>query len=82
MTGPVLYVLAGENGAGKSSIGGHRLELDGLTWFNPNTFARELKNTTRCDQETANASAWQESMRRPDAIVAAELESQRSTPVK
>jgi predicted ABC-type ATPase len=43
MTRPVLYVLAGVNGAGKSSVGGHLLERDGLTWFNPDTFAREFK---------------------------------------
>ena len=70
MTRPVLYVLAGVNGAGKSSIGGHLLQRDGLTWFNPDTFARELKAATGCDQETANANAWQESMRRlEEAIV-------------
>ncbi len=63
MTRPVLYVLAGVNGAGKSSIGGHLLERDGLTWFNPDTFAREFKAATGCDQETANAHAWQEGMR-------------------
>ena len=64
MTRPVLVVLAGVNGAGKSSIGGHLLQRDGLTWFNPDTFARELKAATGCDQETANAYAWQEGMRR------------------
>jgi predicted ABC-type ATPase len=69
MTRPVLYVLAGVNGAGKSSIGGHLLERDGLTWFNPDTFARELKVTTGCDQETANARAWQEGMRRLDEAI-------------
>ena len=47
MTRPVLYVLAGVNGAGKSSVGGHLLERDGLTWFNPDTFARELKAVNR-----------------------------------
>ncbi len=66
MTRPVLYVLAGVNGAGKSSIGGHLLEREGLTWFNPDTFARELKAATGCDQENANAQAWQEGMRRLD----------------
>jgi predicted ABC-type ATPase len=66
MARPVLYVLAGVNGAGKSSIGGHILERDGLTWFNPDKFARELKAATGCDQETANAQAWQEGMRRLD----------------
>jgi predicted ABC-type ATPase len=70
MTRPVLYVLAGVNGAGKSSIGGHLLERDGLTWFNPDTFARELKAAIRCDQETANANAWQEGMRRLEEAIA------------
>jgi predicted ABC-type ATPase len=70
MTRPVLYVLAGVNGAGKSSIGGHLLERDGLTWFNPDTFARELKAATGCDQQAANAHAWQESIRRLDEATA------------
>ena len=70
MTRPVLYVLAGVNGAGKSSIGGHLLEREGLTWFNPDTFARQLKAATGCDQETANAQAWQESMRRLEDAIA------------
>jgi predicted ABC-type ATPase len=73
MTRPVLYVLAGVNGAGKSSIGGHLLERAGLTWFNPDTFARELKAATGCDQETANANAWQESMRRLDDALSKRL---------
>jgi predicted ABC-type ATPase len=67
---PVLFVLAGVNGAGKSSIGGHLLERSGLTWFNPDTFARELMAATGCDQETANARAWAESMRRLNAAIA------------
>jgi predicted ABC-type ATPase len=73
MTRPALYVLAGVNGAGKSSIGGYLLECDGLTWFNPDTFARELRATTGCDQETANGRAWQEGMRRFDEAVATGL---------
>jgi predicted ABC-type ATPase len=70
MSRPVLYVLAGVNGAGKSSIGGHLLERRGLTWFNPDTFARALINSTGCDQETANGYAWQEGMRRLDEAIA------------
>jgi predicted ABC-type ATPase len=70
MTRPVLVVLAGVNGAGKSSIGGHLLQRDGLTWLNPDTFARELKAATGCDQETANAYAWQESMHRLEEAIA------------
>jgi len=70
MSRPVLYVLAGVNGAGKSSIGGHLLERDGLTWFNPDAFARELKAATGCDQDAANAQAWQEGIRRLDDAIA------------
>lgn len=70
MARAVLYVLAGVNGAGKSSIGGHLLERNGLAWFNPDTFARELKVATGCDLETANAHAWQEGMRRLDEAIA------------
>jgi hypothetical protein len=77
MTRAVLYVLAGVNGAGKSSIGGHLLERDGLTWFNPDTFARELIVATGCDQETANAHAWQESMRRLDEAIANKVIAER-----
>ena len=73
MTRPVLVVLAGVNGAGKSSIGGHLLQRDGLTWFNPDTFARELKAATGCDQEMANANAWQEGMRRLEEALATGL---------
>jgi len=70
MTRPVLFVLAGVNGAGKSSIGGHLLERDGLTWYNPDAFAREFRAATGSDQETANAHAWHEGMRRFDEAVA------------
>ena len=38
-----------------------------------NTFARELKAVTGCDQETANAHAWQEGMRRLDEAIAKSL---------
>ena len=69
-TRPVLFVLAGVNGAGKSSIGGHLLERAGLTWFNPDTFARELVAATGCDQSAANGEAWQEGMRRLDEAIA------------
>lgn len=69
MSRPVLYVLAGVNGAGKSSIGGHILTDAGLTWFNPDTFARELIDATGCDQETANGHAWLVGVRRLDDAV-------------
>jgi predicted ABC-type ATPase len=70
MARPVLFVLAGVNGAGKSSIGGHVIERAGRTWFNPDTFARELVALSGCSQEEANALAWQESLRRLDQAIA------------
>jgi len=66
---PVLFVLAGVNGAGKSSIGGHVLAQAGLTWFNPDRFAREWMNITGCRQADANAVAWAEGLRRLDEAV-------------
>lgn len=67
---PVLYVLAGVNGAGKSSIGGHLLDRAGLTWFNPDTFARELAAETGLDQLAASERAWHEGIRRLDDAIA------------
>jgi len=57
------------NGAGNISIGGHILECNGLTWFNPDTFAREHMASAGCDQETATGCAWQEGMRRLEGAV-------------
>lgn len=70
MARPVIYVLAGVNGAGKSSVGGYLLEQAGLAWFNPDTFARELVLASGCDQVEANALAWQEGLRRLDQALA------------
>jgi predicted ABC-type ATPase len=67
---PVLFVLAGVNGAGKSSIGGHLLERAGLGWFDPDAFARALRAETGCTQVEANAAAWHEGIRRLDAALA------------
>lgn len=69
MPRPILYVLAGVNGAGKSSIGGHLLREAGLDWFNPDTFARKHMAETGSDQTTANGIAWAEGMRRLDAAL-------------
>jgi len=67
---PVLFVLAGVNGVGKSSVGGHLLRQAGVTWFNPDAFARELTSIAGCDQETANALAWDDGLRRLDEAIA------------
>jgi predicted ABC-type ATPase len=58
-TQPFIFVLAGVNGAGKSSVGGALLEQHGLTWFNPDSYARELTAQLGVSLEDANALAWQ-----------------------
>lgn len=67
---PVLFVLAGVDGAGKSSIGGYLLERAGATWFNPDAFATDLMAVTGCSREDANGVAWAEGLRRLDETVA------------
>jgi len=63
-------VLAGVNGAGKSSIGGHLLTRAGLAWFNPDAYARELRQVLDYAPNDANALAWHEGLRRLDRAIA------------
>lgn len=55
---PFIFVLAGVNGAGKSSVGGTFLRDYGLDWFNPDTYARAVVEKLGVTQEEANARAW------------------------
>jgi len=66
---PFILVLAGVNGAGKSSVGGALLAQHGLTWFNPDTLARELV-AHGVPQTEANARAWQHGRERLEAAMA------------
>ena len=57
---PTIHVLAGVNGAGKSSIGGAAVRQHGGEYFNPDEAARALreKNPTLTNQTpTAQPSA-------------------------
>jgi predicted ABC-type ATPase len=56
---PFIFVLAGVNGAGKSSVGGAMLVEHGLTWFNPDSFARELTTEFNMTPAEANSRAWE-----------------------
>jgi predicted ABC-type ATPase len=69
----VLLVLAGVNGAGKSSIGGNvMLRRAGLSWFNPDTYARLLIDSgLPLAPGEANARAWQHGVDLLDRAVAA-----------
>lgn len=55
---PVLFVLAGVNGAGKSSVGGAKFSERGRIFFNPDEAARAIRKETACSLEEANAQAW------------------------
>ena len=56
---PFIFVLAGVNGAGKSSVGGALLAEHGLAWYNPDSYARELVAQLGLDVEDANGRAWE-----------------------
>ena len=66
---PQIFVLAGCNGAGKSSIGGQALQAAGIPYFNPDLAAREAIATATAvgrimPQSEANAWAWEEGVAR------------------
>ncbi|MSQ73496.1 MAG: ZTL protein [Betaproteobacteria bacterium] len=56
---PRIYVLAGVNGAGKSSIGGAAVRSFGGDYYNPDEAARSLMDAgPGLDQTEANSQAW------------------------
>jgi len=56
---PTIYVLAGVNGSGKSSVGGAALELRGVVYYNPDDAAKKLRELhPNLTQEMANGHAW------------------------
>ncbi len=67
---PFIFVLAGVNGAGKSSVGGYMLMEHGLSWFNPDTYARELMVQLGMDTAKANGLAWEYGRSRLEAAMA------------
>jgi predicted ABC-type ATPase len=58
---PQLHVLAGVNGAGKSSIVGATIRAKGGEYYNPDEAAREImKANLGLSQAEANAVAWEQ----------------------
>lgn len=56
-----IYVIAGVNGAGKSSIGGAAFRAFGGDYYNPDEAARQLIDADpRLDSVEANAKAWRQ----------------------
>ncbi|MDE2408191.1 MAG: hypothetical protein KGL91_10080, partial [Xanthomonadaceae bacterium] len=70
MTRPIVFVLAGVNGAGKSTAGGHELTRAGLTWFNPDSYARSLVTKLGYPQEQANGIAWKKGVEQLETALA------------
>ena len=59
-----IYVLAGVNGAGKSSIGGAAFRQNGGDYYNPDEIARRLMTVDPTLTEMdANSAAWQQGVR-------------------
>ena len=70
-----LYVLAGVNGAGKSSIGGARIRALGTAYYNPDEAARRIREAhPRLTQREANGLAWNEGRRLLERAIAERLD--------
>jgi predicted ABC-type ATPase len=70
-----LHVLAGVNGAGKSSIGGAAIRAAGGNYYNPDEAARELMAANPgLSQTHANAVAWQQGRKLLERAIAHQLD--------
>lgn len=59
-----IYVIAGVNGSGKSSIGGAAFRQDGGEYYNPDEVARKLMAATpTLTQVEANSAAWHQGVK-------------------
>jgi predicted ABC-type ATPase len=71
---PCIYVLAGTNGAGKSSLAGATFLHAGVEYFNPDQAARLIRaRNPRATQVAANAAAWAEGKRLLERAIAERL---------
>lgn len=68
---PCIWVLAGTNGAGKSSIGGAAITERGAEYFNPDEAARRIRGANPGTGATeANGAAWTEGKRLLERAIA------------
>jgi predicted ABC-type ATPase len=68
-------VLAGVNGAGKSSIGGASFRAAGVDYYNPDDIARKLVAANpKLTQRQANGAAWQQGRLLLEAAIARRLD--------
>lgn len=67
----VITVLAGVNGAGKSSVGGAHLQQNGGAFYNPDLVARAARDASPSfTAREANAYAWQRGKELLEAAIA------------
>jgi predicted ABC-type ATPase len=70
-----IYVLAGTNGAGKSSVGGAMFRRSGADYFNPDeATARILAATPGLSKTDANSAAWLQGKRLLERAIAERLD--------
>jgi predicted ABC-type ATPase len=70
-----LYVLAGCNGAGKSSLAGAAFRARGADYFNPDEAARRIRGRhPHLSLTQANSAAWQEGKRLLEQAIAKRLD--------
>jgi len=61
---PSVYVIAGVNGAGKSSVAGETFRQSGADYYNPDEAARRLVTANPSLKQTeVNSAAWHEGVR-------------------
>jgi predicted ABC-type ATPase len=69
-----IYVLAGTNGAGKSSIGGVVIRKMGADYFNPDEATRRITSARpHLSEREANITAWHHGKRLLEAAIAKRL---------
>jgi predicted ABC-type ATPase len=71
---PSIYVLAGTNGAGKSSVAGAAIRARGADYFNPDEAARRiLLANPGLDPREANSRAWHQGKRLLETAIASRM---------
>lgn len=66
----MIQVLAGVNGAGKSSIGGAAIRGVGQVWYNPDEFARVIQaQFPNKPMQQINSIVWAEGLRRLEGAI-------------
>jgi predicted ABC-type ATPase len=72
--GACVYVLAGTNGAGKSSIVGAAIRETGADYFNPDEATRRIRSANpQISEREANIAAWEEGKRLLEDAIARRL---------